>query len=432
MFRIISKGFEFVKPTLILGLFIGVAYLLHRKGLLNCLTIFNHGFRLGDGVSETLEIYRHTGQILLRHAAGITGGSLNEIYSPIENKGDDPGIYFFLPYFANVFPSSYDLVKLDILFFGFITLIGYLISCIGFNLLIVNQELLVKTYFYTGVSALFSFFILDVYIWAYFITCFVPLFIWLVNSAGKSGFKRFYIFMFVFGILAGLSNQFRNYSGTGMIVFVLSYLALNYSKDFKIWKIVTLALLLISSSCIPGLFLQQQYNQRDNWLSRNEPSFKPVDDRIGHVVWHNIYLGLGFIKNPYGIIWDDQFAFDKVDQLNPDPKLRHCSIEYERILKTEYLKILRNNFGFVVRSYFVKFVYASLFLLLFFNYGFILLFRAVLSYRFLMPFFITICFYSLPAVLVWPFPMYFLGAINLVVILFVFLLWKQKSEKQFV
>jgi hypothetical protein len=228
-----------------------------------------------------------------------------------------------------------------------------------------------------------------------------------------------YLFLFVLGILAGFSNQFRSQSGTGIVIFIIAFLVVNYNKGIKAKAIIGLSAILLFSCYMPAVFMKYQLNKRDNWLVHHEPGFDPVKLSGGHTIWHPLYLGLAFIENPYGIIWEDQNAFDKINSVNPGLKLNTYSIESERILKSEYLKILKNDFGFVVRCYFRKFIYVVLFLLLFFNYGLVLLFRAGISFRFLIPFFITICFYSLPGVLVWPIPHYFIGAIHLVVILFI-------------
>lgn len=73
---------------------------------------------------------------------------------------------------------------------------------------------------------------------------------------------------------------------------------------------------------------------------------------VGHPFWHPTYLGLGYLPNSHGIAWSDWVAADAVQRA--DPQAAYLSPQYERTLRHLYFRIVRNDFGFVVRTYVAK------------------------------------------------------------------------------
>src|SRR5581483_4097655 len=71
-----------------------------------------------------------------------------------------------------------------------------------------------------------------------------------------------------------------------------------------------------------------------------------------HAPWHNMYIGLGYIRNPYGIAWLDEVGFIKAQQL--DPGVIPNSKRYVRDMRTLYLRMLEHHPGFVFRGYEAK------------------------------------------------------------------------------
>ena len=57
-----------------------------------------------------------------------------------------------------------------------------------------------------------------------------------------------------------------------------------------------------------------------------------------HGAWHNLYIGLGAVENPFGLSWDDGVAFQAARRLDPSVKL--LSNDYYAILKHEYFEIV--------------------------------------------------------------------------------------------
>lgn len=65
-----------------------------------------------------------------------------------------------------------------------------------------------------------------------------------------------------------------------------------------------------------------------------------------HLFWHNAYIGLGYLPNPYGLAWDDLVGARAAESAAPG--VRYRSIEYEKVIEGLYIDILRKDPGFVV------------------------------------------------------------------------------------
>ena len=72
----------------------------------------------------------------------------------------------------------------------------------------------------------------------------------------------------------------------------------------------------------------------------------------GHPFWHPMYLGLGFLPNPWGIAWNDTIAADAVARV--DPTAAYLSPRYESILRHLYFQIVWHDPGYVARVYALK------------------------------------------------------------------------------
>ena len=71
-----------------------------------------------------------------------------------------------------------------------------------------------------------------------------------------------------------------------------------------------------------------------------------------HPFWHNAYIGLGYLPNPYGIDYHDAVATDAVERARPDAG--YLTNSYESTLEHEYAQIARHNPGFLLRNFWIK------------------------------------------------------------------------------
>lgn len=75
-----------------------------------------------------------------------------------------------------------------------------------------------------------------------------------------------------------------------------------------------------------------------------------------HGTWHNLYIGLGAVENPFGIVWIDSYAIEAVKKI--DPSVPYLSNAYFVILRREYFQMVLQHPVEVAAIYFKKLVIA--------------------------------------------------------------------------
>jgi hypothetical protein len=415
---------EILKVFLIFIIAFVIICILYDKGLVGTsLHFLNSGYRLSS-ILQSAEAYQTTGQHLLfqiKHFDTIT-------YLPIENLGDDIGIYYFVPLIYNLLGGNIETSYLLIV--CFVVMGGFLISAFGIYLISNSFRVRNIGYVCSGLMALFCFFILDIYIFSYFITCFIPLLYWILKK--NTSKSNLIIVAIVIGLLIGLSDQFRSQSGTGLFVFIVLFLLLNF-KEYGIKFKYTLlyCILILFAVFFVNLYFKYEIKKRDNFLLEKHNFTQKTE--AGHVFWHALYAGLGFSKNKLGIEWNDNYVFSKAQSIRPglNVDVNNITPEYEKIIKYEYFQVIKKEPVFFIKTFLLKFSYSMLFALLFFNFGFYLFFKIKPNWKTVLPFLVVIGFYFLPGILVYPLPMYLLGGFNMLIISFVFLLNKNEQSKSF-
>ncbi|MBR0741402.1 hypothetical protein JQ581_31170 [Bradyrhizobium liaoningense] len=71
-----------------------------------------------------------------------------------------------------------------------------------------------------------------------------------------------------------------------------------------------------------------------------------------HGAWHNLYIGLGVVDNPFGIVWNDDDGVRAVKEVNPTTL--YLSAEYYSILKRKYFEIVLHHPIEVITIYLKK------------------------------------------------------------------------------
>jgi hypothetical protein len=71
-----------------------------------------------------------------------------------------------------------------------------------------------------------------------------------------------------------------------------------------------------------------------------------------HGVWHNLYIGLGVVVNPFGIEWNDASGIQAVRRI--DPSVVYLSNKYFAVLRRQYFRIVMSHPLEVARIYLVK------------------------------------------------------------------------------
>src|SRR5262249_1966427 len=122
------------------------------------------------------------------------------------------------------------------------------------------------------------------------------------------------LLMAVVGFTAEISSFIRSHAGIGLILFALIIIA----RAYEVKKAVRGALIitLLTGAVGAALLFQHLYARRDAFLRATPGSI--IKSTQGHVLWHPVYLGLGWVKNSEVPAYRDEVAFAKVKEIRPD------------------------------------------------------------------------------------------------------------------
>lgn len=148
------------------------------------------------------------------------------------------------------------------------------------------------------------------------------------------------------GLIASIVTAMRINAGLAVAVAIVLVVLLKASSWRR--RIVMGALVVVAYLAIYPFGLDGVRAYRDHVV--DEPLAERYPAR--HPLWHNAYIGLGVIPNPYGIEWNDgvSIAFARTK----DPDVVYLSDRYEHILRDEYFRLLKEDTGFVVKTWLFK------------------------------------------------------------------------------
>ena len=173
--------------------------------------------------------------------------------------------------------------------------------------------------------------------------------------------------------------------------------------------------ILVSGLVPVGLAQNSIVADRDAYLSKEAIAFNHTTTD-SHFFWHSVYIGFGFLNNPYGIVYSDGAATNLVKSKYP-AIIGSSDVDtdyhaYEHVLKQETLQLAINHPYFVIRTLAAKFGVVMLFVAASFSLGFFYLFRARPKSVDVV-FLLGIGFGFLPCLLVMPIPKYALGGFGM-------------------
>ncbi len=325
----------------------------------------------------------------------------------VGEKGDDWGLYYIIPKLARLF--NVDAILMAQVFLSSLLIVSFGIGLFYLFSLYQNRNARIVS----AVGLLFilyqSFSYWDVYV----ALCFPAMAIvpWCLYTVSQKEFKPTqWVAFFVVGLIASVATCVRGFAGVPVVIFVSVVMLV--SKPWHGRKILLLGLLAIGY-LIPVVVFNQTVKQRNAFLMENQPALATVQQKQ-HVFWHPVYIGLGYIGNPYGILFRDHIAIDKVQSIAPGTV--NYTDEYERILKEETLRIVRTDFSFVLKVVVVKLSVIAFYLLVFSNIGLWAAWKERKPVSWDLAFFLAMGLNSLYGVIVIPDPQYILGFITLAVL----------------
>jgi hypothetical protein len=149
------------------------------------------------------------------------------------------------------------------------------------------------------------------------------------------------------GVLASFCTSIRIHSGLPIVVGAVVVAAIR-APSWRSRLLVCLAVVAVSFSIDVGVFDALR-------IARDEVVGVPFRKEYPaeHPTWHNIYIGLGYLPNKYGITWSDQVSINAVKRI--DPHAGYLTSRYEHILRHLWFKLLRDDPSFVLGTLWTKF-----------------------------------------------------------------------------
>lgn len=434
---VMKVKYTYLLPTLF---FAGIVYLcsfhlisiLRPESSKNNLYYFMHeGYRLWH-IECMCCAWEETGIPMIQCYDQIEQhGKLIQRYSPVEGIGDDLGAYYVLQQWVNRFSISVQTAYF--VFYISVVLLSFILCSFFIFYLFKRMRTLIMCH---GVLCVFSFlclYILNVYVFYLLAIAMIPVFVIIHKNFLKNNIPFIgFVFLFIMGFMAGGINQFRLHAGTGFLLFVMLYLFIDNKKPLRLLLKISVIISLVLSSILPDFALSVILKKRDVQVTKlGNRYFNPDPPQKQHGTWLQMFLGLGyFTNNKYGIIYKDEYAFDKVKETHPDMVVnsKYVSGSFPPAVKKLYMEILLKDPFFVIKTYLAKFLHALFFWMLFANFGIVYLIRFVPEKHWIIPIVITTLFYLLPGVLSWPLKMYILGALSIGAFLTIYALGRYLDE----
>jgi hypothetical protein len=147
-------------------------------------------------------------------------------------------------------------------------------------------------------------------------------------------------------VVASFASSVRANAGLGFIIGAIILIVVRASQ----WRVrlSMIALVLLAYLSVGSFAMHAIQVQRDQIIGHDFTSPYPN----GHPLWHNLYMGLGYIKNPYGIRIKDAAAVAAAKK--EDPAAEFPTQRYESALRKLYFRMLEHHPGFVAHDYAVK------------------------------------------------------------------------------
>lgn len=258
------------------------------------------------------------------------------------NNGDDEGIYLVVPELAQLTGADSSVT----VFKTFAAVMMGVVAALA-PLLV---YLLVGT---AGLALLAPFLVLASFPWLtnrdiYFVNAWIVLvgmpLAYLVAERRVSRGLGFAL-LALGAIAASFSNAIRAQAGTGVAVT----LALATVVGEPSWRrrLGGVALVVVSFFAISPFAMTAIRNH-----SRDVVDMPRSNTLTAHPVWHNAYIGLGYLPNAWGIRWLDSVAFKRAKQVDPD--VQPATRRYDRLIRREYFRIVENHPFWALKLYLAK------------------------------------------------------------------------------
>ena len=396
-------------PRVIIYILLCIAlfYTCWERELWGWQEFMNDGPRRVKFRQQFLDSFKETGHMLLLKPPGGD-------YIPLEALGDDPGVYI-----AYVWCDSLGLTQHPIHNFWLLCLCPIALYLCGVLWAGLKGEPPRGYYAVVAGVVYLALTSLDVYVFAMVPTA---LFILILTHSKQRESASYLAWVVLFASLCAATDFVRMKMGLLLLGLMVLY------QLFSSRRVLLVLALLVSYfgvSYVGSHQLGQMKESRNRFLENHYQA--PVEELPGgvglkaHAFWHAVYLGLAYDRVD-GIVYHDTYPAMKIEH-----KIQGRAVKggfypidknYEQSVKQLYIETVKNHPFQALLTYVKKFLVVACFALLLSG----LVFDERLSERFRpsRPLalenctLLAACLVSLaPAVLVYPFPLFIVGAVSL-------------------
>ncbi len=339
---------------------------------------------------ETVAAFKATGIVLLRLIDGVI--------FPLEySYGGDPEIFPIVPLLVDWFSFSLDQAVWWT--YAVMTGLGIVIALTGFLRLCTDWvSRVVAVIGVIGVGAV-CYIVYDIYLVSFFALCFVP---WLFTLLSEKKILSSALYCMLAGFVMVGVNFLRLHTATALGLMVVLTVVLHYKLSLR-----TVALLFCFGlgAGVTSFGIQKGLERRNAYLDTHGIKHDQAD--LPHTFWHNIYAGLGFITNDYGLWYGDDCSAAKVRER--DSTAVFLSMEYENVLRDEIVSLCKTHPQFVLKTLFAKGGILFYYLLMFANVGLLCAWFYRKPWYLEIPYWLAIWFSALPGMVTVPVAPYLTG-----------------------
>ena len=319
---------DWIAKNLIIFFAIIITIFLHK-------ILPNHNFYLNNNQYSSVKSYLEISKNAREIGPLISGTEENyEIYSI---KHNDPVFPILISALSSLGIQFYTLSEIQL-----INLILFYFSLLCFSLIFfkksmwifgIVQFLIIIYYFQMGLKHTVQFADQHSTVPALTILTFS-----LVEIFFKNKKKWQYGKLFIFSFLGGVLGMFRNYF-THIFILLIGLISLDILKSKeKNWLRFALALLAILIILNFSNLIQRGFYSYARFKNPDLSFDSDLQPPYSHGIWHNAYIGLGFLKNKWDIQSDDKVGFEHGK--HHTPTATYPNPKYYTVMKKLYFKYL--------------------------------------------------------------------------------------------
>jgi hypothetical protein len=287
------------------------------------------------GMRASLAVLGEGGPLLVgRH--GLKGA-----YYPVA-LGDDPGTFTYFPLLGHLFGGVDPVVVLS---YFYVVLVASLVAAYPVIFYGLTRSLL------AGLAApvmllacMVSIGFIDIYwIPAWGMLALLPPLYLMARKWPRFGLMA----LVAIALAAGWVSSIRSSGGLGIVIAAAIVLLL---RRWRWWRMLPALALLAAAYMATSTFVFTAIReQRDHQLG---VKMMTDDEMTQHPLYHTAYIGLGYLRNDYGIRFKDEVAAARV--LKEAPGTPYFSHHYETVIRGAYFSFWRDHPLEAIRQYGAK------------------------------------------------------------------------------